>query len=161
MQNTFVDFISPQIKLCQLLFSFFAQPKHFAFLAPSIKLTLVVTTLQRWLIYWKKPLPLPLPCPLLFVDNASVICCHCHCYLLFQIHWWQRDYTKVYLERSNNTQQSLCSKQFWIKSKININLMWCSLEIHLKSPLSLELSATSRTQSSIWGKKKNWHICEI
>ena len=64
---------------------FFAQPKHFAFLAPSIKLTLVVTTLQRWLIYWKKPLPLPLPCPLLFVANASVICCHCHCYLLFQI----------------------------------------------------------------------------
>ena len=83
--NTFVDFVSPQIKLCQLLFSFFAQPKHFAFLAPSIKLTPVVTTLQRWLIYWKKPLPLPLPCPLLYVANASVICCHCHCYLLFQI----------------------------------------------------------------------------
>ena len=26
-------------------------------LRTSIKLTLVVTTLQRWLIYWKKPLP--------------------------------------------------------------------------------------------------------
>ena len=75
----------PKLNFASSSFPFFAQPKHFAFLAPSIKLTLVVTTLQRWLIYWKKPLTLPLPCPLLFVANASVICCHCHCYLLFQI----------------------------------------------------------------------------
>ena len=89
LKSTFLNFGQIHLSILSHLklnfasssFPFFAQPKHFAFLAPSIKLTLVVTTLQRWLIYWKKPLPLPL----LFVANASVICCHCHCYLLFQI----------------------------------------------------------------------------
>mgnify|MGYP006903835137 CR=1 FL=1 len=93
LKSTFLNFGQIHLSILSHLklnfasssFPFFAQPKHFAFLAPSIKLTLVVTTLQRWLIYWKKPLTLPLPCPLLFVANASVICCHCHCYLLFQI----------------------------------------------------------------------------
>ena len=65
LKSTFLNFGQIHLSILSHLklnfasssFPFFAQPKHFAFLAPSIKLTLVVTTLQRWLIYWKKPLP--------------------------------------------------------------------------------------------------------
>ena len=56
LKSTFLNFGQIHLSILSHLklnfasssFPFFAQPKHFAFLTPSIKLTLVVTTLQRW-----------------------------------------------------------------------------------------------------------------